>query len=235
MHRLGVRRGFFALVVPPALFLLLLAGPIRAVETKETGPIRPPQRPLAGEPTVSSPLRESPDLYVFEDDLRRIELMKEGWLLRFKQKEGCVAYWLVEIYGDRGPIVWTREKGTLAFDIKEGNVRYKRTPLVTEEYSADRYGTRQIWRFSDNPVWEGGDLLIVGEILTPLEVRLIEDRIHFHGGEGWVGPFCTFEARDPDGNVLELAPMLEGKKITLRVPGSWLYRIARPRPPGSSG
>jgi len=215
-----------------ALFLALHLSPnlAEAVEPKGTVPPRLTTRPGASEPTVSSPIREAANVYVFEDDRHRIEFMEEGWLLRFKPDErSAVAYWLVEVYGDRGPVLWTRERGLLSFGTKEGAVRYVRTPLLTEEYQVDRYGIRQVWRFSDNPAWEGGDILIVGEMLTPFEVRLIDGKIHFFDREGWVGSFCAFEAQGPEGDALPLAPKLEGKKITLAVPGSWLYRLGRPR------
>ncbi len=215
-----------------ALVLAVLVSPIPAasVEPKGAVPPRLAEQPGVSEPTVSSPLREAPNVYVFEDDRQRIEFMEEGWLLRFKPKEGsAVAYWLVEIYGNRGPVLWTRERESLGFGTKEGAVRYARTPLLTEEYRVDRYGFRQVWSFSDNPAWEGGDILIVGEMLTPLEVRIIEGKIHFFDRDGWVGSFCAFEAQGAGEDNLPLAPKLEGKKITLTVPGSWLYRLGRPR------
>jgi hypothetical protein len=46
-------------------------------------------------------------------------------------------------------------------------------------------------------------------------------------GNSWVGPFCTFEARDDHGNVLDLAPVLSGRTVRLTVPGSRLDRVGR--------
>ncbi len=221
-----VRRFFY---LPVLALLLSTPSAPGAVEGTGPGPgagSAPPQ-PIAKEPLVSNELRESADGYVMEDARRRIEFTGEGWSIQYLPGDALAGYRLKEIRGSRGPVLWTRQKKTLDFEIQEEAVCYGRTVGLSEEYTADRDGFRQIWRFHNNPLWEGGDLLIVAKIVTQLDVAVVDGRVQLSQGTSWVGPFCSFEARDDQGNVLDLAPVLSGKTVRLTVPGSWLARVGK--------
>jgi hypothetical protein len=221
--RLGSRLFF-------AILLLLLFGSDGAAVEPTTRPGRPADIDDRRDPGVSGPLREAPEIYVLEEDEFRLELFDEGWMYRLKEPGSrCVVFWLMEIEGTRGQIVWTRDRELLDLRVSDGEVHYRRTPAIVEVYAADRTGVRQIWEIDENPLWEGGGLVIRGEILTTYDVRVEDGKTQLYDGDRWIGPLCSFEARDRSGRILDLEPELERSVLTLRIPSSWLYRAGKER------
>jgi hypothetical protein len=215
--------------MPLVPLVLLLLGTLfppspEAAEPKRTTPVRP-QRSFVDDRSLITPPREAPDMYVIEDDGFRLEFMPEGWLYHFRQEEKFAGFWLMEISGAKGQTVWDADRGVLDFDMDDGQVRYHRTRAITEAYEADRYGVRQTWIVDENPLFEGGDVLIYGEILTSLDVRLVDGRIQLYDGSKRVGAFCSFEAQDPSGRTLDLVPEVDGRVVKLTLPSRWLYQI----------
>lgn len=154
------------------------------------------------------------------------EFLPEGIIWKWEEGADQFAFWVVEIRGSRGQVFWTRSKKSIDFGLAGSRVQYRRTTLISEQYEGDGRDVTQIWHFVDNPVWEGGDLIITGEILTILTVRNMAGRIQFYDREeNWLGPFFRILASDVGGRILELPPVLDGKTVTLTVPAAWLYEI----------
>lgn len=206
------------------LFGTLLPPGLEAIEPTRATPARP-ERSFADDRSLINRPREAPDTYVVAGDDFRLEFTRDGWICRFHSGEKYIGFWLMEIRGSDGPIVWSAGRSPVDFDMEEGEVRYRRTRALTEAYSADRYGVRQIWIVDENPLFERGDVTIVGEILTPLDVRLLDGRIQLYDGANRVGGFCSFEARDPSGRILDLTPELDGRLVRLTLPGNWLHGV----------
>jgi hypothetical protein len=216
------------------LLLLLLLAPARSFGIDPSTPVKSPRpdQTTKEEPTVSPALPETAATYVFEDDVHRIEFTREGMILRFKVDGSSAALWIDEIRRAEGPRIWSREQPSLDFSLDEDTVTYRRTRSVRETYFVDRTGLHQVWNLDGETLRGSGDLVVIGEILTPLQVDLVDGRIHLSKGANWVDSFCTFLARDGRGNELEIVPALEGKRIRLTVPGDWISRTGPGTPAG---
>ena len=214
------------------LLFLLPAAKALAVDPWAPGNASRPEHRIREEPTVSPALPETAATYVFEDDVHRIEFTREGMVLRFKVDGSSAALWIGEIRRASGPRIWTREQPSLDFSLDGDTVTYRRTRSVREAYFIDRTGLHQVWSLDGEALRGTGDLVVLGEILTPLQVDLVDGRIHFSKGASWVDSFCSFLARDGRGNETEIVPTLEGKRIRLTVPGDWISGTGSRAPAG---
>lgn len=211
-----------------SLALLLSAAFAPAADAKDRSVPTPTDNRLSVPKTFQAPGTppELPEGYLIGGDDFSAEFLPEGVIWRWEPGNEQFAFWIVEVRGSRGQFFWTRSKKSLYFGLNGDRVEYRRTPLISEMYEGNRDEITQIWHFLDNPVWEGGDLTITGEILTTLGVREEEGRIQFYDVKNeWLGPFFRMQATDEAGRVLELTPELDGKTVTLTVPATWLYEV----------
>ncbi len=223
----------FHLRLPPAippilvafLVLFLVSTPTAATEKSQPGQlIREPSIPESFNPPIMPP--DLPEGFLISGDDFSAQFIPEGVIWHWQPGDEQFAFWVVEIRGTRGQVFWTRSRKTLSFIIDGDRVVYRRTSLIDETYGGDREKVFQTWLFHDNPLWEGGDLIVKGEILTTLEARKERGTVQFYdaGGE-WVGPFFRLQAADDAGRVLDLDPTLDGKTVTVTIPAAWLYEI----------
>ncbi len=216
----------------PLVLLLLIAVPplICPIELsakdKDSPQPRPTERATPFNLDSPSQIRDIPSGFLFHGDDYVAEFLPEGVIWKWGDGTNQYAFWVVEVRGSRGQIFWTRSKESGDFRIDGDRILYERTTLIHEMYEGDREGVTQFWYFEDNPLWEGGNLEIVGELLTKLQVRVEEGMIQFYDGEEkWAGSFFEINATDRNGRLLALSPNLDGKTVSLSVPATWLYEL----------
>ncbi len=208
--------------------LLFLFGVVLPAEGRDKTQPGSTDHPITTPRTFNSPGMppDIPQGFLIGGDDFSSEFLPEGIIWNWEPGDEQFAFWVAKIRGSRGQVFWTRSKESLFFGLEGDRVQYKRTSLISEMYEGDRKDVTQIWHFLDNPAWEGGDLIITGEILTVLTVRNIAGRIQFYDrDENWLGPFFRIIASDVGGRILELSPILDGKTVTLTIPATWLYEI----------
>lgn len=207
-----------------AIFLCSTAG------AKDPAPVRTNEQPIVPDiRTFDAPNQMAEQIpgFVFKGDTYYAEFIPEGLIWRFTDQEEQFAYWIVEMHGSKGQVLWTESKGSSSFGSDGDQVAYQRTLLIREAYEGGANTVRQVWEFSENPLWEGGDLVIISEILTGLEMRKERESIAFFDPDTdeRIGPFLEIVARDRDGREITLEPSIEEKTVTITIPAGWLYQI----------
>ena len=201
-----------------------------SADAKDPAPVRTNEQQIVPDiRTFDAPnqMAEQVPGFVFKGDTYYAEFIPEGLIWRFTDQEEQFAYWIVEMHGSKGQVVWTESKGSSSFGSDGDQVAYQRTLLIREAYEGGANHVRQVWQFSENPLWEGGDLVIISEILTALEMRKEGETIAFFDPDSGerIGPFLEIVARDKDGRQIALEPSIEDKTVTITVPAGWLYQI----------